>query len=280
MLAYIRQYFRIRRDIWQRLHQVHPHPVSRQIQYQLLKRPNIPIISLTILWGGAVFGMLIALYSQWGIRVISFLPLLFMMWSSIYLIPWLYRIFEIIKKQYSSNIINTLGVIPEGKTFVILATCHAVMNRADQLHWLRITRLIICMMVFCSLLMSVSIVFLQLPSVDIFSLIRIFVDLFLLIAMLWLEHQQSVLIVYYLPIFFTEKLSSVGEAITVSISSFFLIQFLAGIVPLLVMIISRSILFEEMFWSVTLFLYICVHELILFIFFRFDDTEYDVGIIS
>jgi len=232
---------------------------------------------MAIIWGGGVFGIFVSAYGQLGIQIINVVPLLLMIWSSIYIVPWLYRIFEIIKRQYTTNIIDTLGVIPKGQTFITLAVCHAVINRSDQLQWFRIIRLMIMFVVCSSLLIATAIVLFQfVSSSEIIAIVPILIDIGLLILMIWLEHQQSVLLAYYLSLFITDKLVSAGEMITVAMVVFVLVQFMSGVMPFLGIIVLRGMGFEVASWSFTLLVFIIIHELILVMLVASDDRLDDI----
>ncbi len=270
MVSFIKRYIRIRWDTWKRLHQVHPHPISRQIQRQLRKRSHLPIITMTVLWGGVVFALWIGLYSRIGIDVASFLPLLLVLWSSMYTAPWLYQITETIRKQYTSNVVETMGVIPQGKSFIMLAICHAVINQSGQLQWLRIIRILIVIFGLGSVIASLIVTMTQIPSIQLSDIVPIMIDMLLLTLIVWFEHQQSVLLLYGLILFLTAKLTTFVEITSLSILLFILIQFLTGVMPVLFMVLSTGRWFDDSLWSLALISYLCSRELILMILYHFE----------
>jgi len=257
------QYWVARQNLWKMLHQTQPHPVSRQIQRQLDKQSQFPILIFNMGWGIFIFAMVVALYSQIGQRIMPLVPLILMIWSGGYIFPWLYHISDMVKRQHNHAVMQTLGVIPLGTVFVRFAICHAVLNTGDSLGWLGIIRRLVSIMLILTLGFAAIIAFFQIPQMDTVGLLRFILDLFLIAALIYLEHQQSILLLCYLPAVVPRWIAGYNNLIFILSLVMVLIQFGTWTIPTMILLVTIDL--RDVYLSASILVFLLLREVILLV---------------
>lgn len=264
----IAKYVRVRQLIWHRLHRIQPHPVSRHVRRQLNDLARLPILMITLLWGGVVMMGMVVAFSRLGAVTILLLPLCLMIFSSSYILLWLYRSTVLLKQQHRNAVLDSINVIPPGGEFVTLAICHGVMNEADRLGWLRLLRQMVVLMIMAGTSLAILIAASQITTIALSDVVRVLVDITFMCLLLYLEHQQSVLIACFTAIILPQYLSHHGNLISNVMAIFVLIQFATWTIPLLAVVLLSNQQQVSMMVSLNIMLFLTIREGILFVMYR------------
>lgn len=262
----IAKYVSVRQLIWHRLHRIQPHPVSRHVRRQLNVLARLPILMITLLWGGVVMMGMVVAFSRLGAVTILLLPLCLMIFSSSYILLWLYRITALLKQQHRNAVLDSIHVIPPGGEFVTLAICHGVMNEADRLGWLRLLRQMVVLMMMAGTSFAILIAASQITTIALSDVVRVLVDITFMCLLLYLEHQQSVLIACFTAVLMPQHVSHHGNLISNVMAIFVLIQFITWTIPLLALVLIQQQV--NMMVSLNIVLFLMIREGILFLMYR------------
>jgi hypothetical protein len=251
-----------RSQLWRQLHHIQPHPISRHIHRQLHKQHlHPPILIITMVWGCIVFFSIITLFSK---LTIILLPLFLMAFSSGYILPWLYRIAKAIKQQYNDSVIDTMSVVPPGHVFIMFAICHSILNEGDRLGWIQLLRNIIVVVITMGIIMATLITAALVESVVFEDIVLLLTDIVVLSTMLYVEHQQSILIVCLLAVILPRRATHQGDLVSNMLISFIVLQFLTALIPLLVTIGLAAIGSTLPLFSVSGILFLVIRESVLY----------------
>lgn len=258
------QYITARHSLWRMLHQVHPHPVSRHIQTQLERQRDLPILLFVVFWGIVVFIGSVGVYSRFGIDMIPLIPLLLVIWSSAYTLPWLYQVTAVVKRQQRNDMLEMMAVIPQGRTFVTYAICHAVMSIEDRLSWIGIIRRLLTLMVSVSFLPVLCIAVTLIRDIAMIEVFGLIFDIIWLAGLLYLEHQQSTLLVCYLVNIAPQSQERrTTDLTTFLLPSYLLIQMVTWAISILLIIVVDVVGIQHLLVSSNVIPFLLVREGVL-----------------
>ena len=258
------RYWLQRLQLWQLLHLIEPHPISKLIQRQLFKQPYPPILIITMVWGCVVFVMVVMLFSSFRTLVLILFPLALVLFSSSYIIPWLYRIARAIQKQYRNSVMDTIGVVPPGQAFIMLTICNSVLNDHDQLGWIQLLRYLVVVIVMMGILVATIITAAIVESVVFVDIIVMLTNIAVFGFLLYVEHQQSILMGCYIAMIVPRHATHSGNIVASTLMNFALLQIATILIPMAVIIALAYFDNTSSMFLVNTLLFLLIREGILY----------------
>ncbi|MCA9889000.1 MAG: hypothetical protein KC546_11540 [Anaerolineae bacterium] len=249
------------KTIWSQLHRMHYHVVSQRFQrYLRRQKASFSIFPFVIAMGFISLGGLSATFSRFGVQAVLTFPLWLMVFSGSYVIVWIYRITTVLAEQRRSGSLSSLNTIPAGRFFVSLAICHAVLNKDDALVWIRMLRHLVVGVILYVLMMVIMVTLTQIDTVELAETATIIFDIGVIVAVVYAEHRQSVLLGCLTAITLPRATSN-NDSASIAILGFVALQVATFAVPALIAIaVQMMIGREEPLIAVAFLLFIILRE--------------------
>lgn len=186
--------------IWEQLNQPVHHPIARHIEKQLIRRPaTLSLIPLTlVLWLILSLGMMLV-YRAFGTIILILFPLLLVLFSSPYILLWVYRAASNIATNIDNRTLDQYGATPPGKIFVCWMIWKVVVHDGDGIGWVNILRNFIGGIITVTVFMGLCIAMNQVTLRGLIPLALLF-DILFLNLLLHTDHSQSIVIAFLLTI--------------------------------------------------------------------------------
>ena len=253
----------VRSSLWQTLRRDARHPVARHLSRQLKQRRRLAILPFSLVCALPLLVLAAYTYHALSEAIGWALPLLLMLFSTIYCAVWMARIVALMSRQARSGVLDEVSVIPPGRLFVYLTICKVVLNEDEAVYWLGLLRRVLAGGVLLMLTMSLCIVATQMDQVSPWELVAVSIELALFAAVIQLEHTQSTLIACLLAIVVGCRPRGHFDQTSVILAGFILLQILSYSLAL-----AAVVALGQISLSNTLALFLFLRELLILLLWR------------
>ena len=217
----------VRTALWRTLRRDARHPVARHLSRQLKHGRRLPLLPISLLCVIPLLALVAYSHHALSEAVGWALPLILMLFSSIYCAIWIARIVALLTRQTRSGALDEVSVIPPGRVFIYLTICKVVLNEDDALYWLSSLRRLAAAGVFLMLIMSLCIAAAQMDRLSPWQFAAVGIELALFAVVIQQEHTQSALIACLLSIAAGGRPSGLFDRASVIVVGFVVLQILS-----------------------------------------------------
>lgn len=194
---------------------------------QLKQGRRVSILPLSLAFAALLFFLFFNTYNLIEQGIIWTLPLWLMLFSLVYCAVWIGRIVSLLARQARAGVMEEIGLIPPGRTYVFLVIGKIVLNEGEALAWLTMLRRYLAGMVFVCLCVALFVTAAQIGAIDLLELGVFLAALALMTLVIPLEHEQSVVLGFLTAILVSTRVRSHIDSASIAIVSFALLQILS-----------------------------------------------------
>lgn len=182
-------------QLWQQLHASIDHPIFNrtQRQYQYLYNA-LNIFYVLFMAGVVMLSATVLLFTSVDSVIIIMMPLLLMVFSSSYVLLWIYRITLIITIERENRTLDSVSVTPVGQACVRWMICIATVQHKDALGWIDLLRRTVVTLIWMLFAMAFCITITQMRDIELSEVLIFIFNIFVFGGIIYVEHVQSILI--------------------------------------------------------------------------------------
>ena len=262
--------------LWQQLHAPMDHPIFKrtQRQYRSLYK-TLNILYVVFLAGIIVLAGTVLLFTSLGSVIIVMMPLILTVFSSSYIILWIYRITLIIGIERENHNLDSVSVTPIGQVSVRWMICLATLHHNDTLAWIDLSRRIVIGIIWVLFTMALCLTITQMAVIDTGEVLIFIVNIVVFGAVIYIEHAQSILIGCLVAMWIPNVIPSPMDATIGAVLITILLQIMSFFVAISLGVFLQSggnldvnLLFNPDFFTINFVMFALVREVLIFSLWR------------
>jgi hypothetical protein len=279
MLVWLRSQSALILTSWHLWHQLH-YPIDNPI-FKRTQRHNRQLytainISYVVFLTGivTVFGTAFV-FTVLGSTIIIVMPLILILFSSSYVMVWVYRVALIIAIERENQTLDMLSVSPMGQLYVKWIICIATLHHSDILSWIDLSRRIIIGMTLTVFIMALCVTTAQMSQVDGSQMLGFVLSMLIFTSVIYIEHVQSTIIGCLVAMWMPEIIPVRIDATIGSILVYIMLQVVTYFAGLYLAVVLQSggnldtnTLFNPEQITLSLMMFVLVREAIITILWR------------
>lgn len=261
--------------LWQHLHTSINHPILNHIQRQYKSLHNtINIIYMVFIVGFVTLCGTVILFTSVDSAIIVTMPLLLIVFSSSYVIPWMYRISWIIGIERDNHTLDSLSVTPAGQVSFKWMISSATVHHKDTLGWIDLSRRIVMGIIWMLFTMALCLTITQISDANPSELFTFVVNIVVFGGIIYVEHAQSILIGCLIAMWIPNKVATRLDATVSAILLYAVLQILTFIAGILLGVLLQggmldaNILYNQEFFTISFIMFGLVREVLIYVLWR------------
>ena len=243
----IRRNIFIRSRLWQALCRDARHPIAAHFRRQLKQGRRVSILPLSLAVAIVLLFMFFNAYNLIDYEVMWSLPLWLMLASLAYCAVWIVRIAALMSRQAEAGVMDEIGLIPPGRTYVYLVIGKIVLNEGDGLAWCTVLRRYSAGIIFACLCMALFIAAAQIERISLLDAGAFLAALALVTLLITLEHAQSVVLAFLTAVIVCMRVQGPIDRASIAVVCFALLQVLTWSLAIAFVAVVESVDLSFMF---------------------------------
>jgi hypothetical protein len=262
--------------LWQQLHMSVGHPIYKRIQKRYKYLFNaVNILYVIFIVGFVTLSGTVILFTSVDTAIIVTMPLILMVFSSSYIILWVYQITLMIGLERENRTLDNMSVTPVGELSIKWIMCIATIRHRDTLGWIELSRRIVIGIIWMLFTMAICLTISQISAVEISEVLAFVFNIVIFGVVIYVEHAQSILIGCLMAMWIPNILPARIDAMIGAILAYFTVQILTFVTSLSLGVFLQSsghfdlnTLFNQEFFTISFIMFMLVREILILILWR------------
>jgi len=261
--------------LWVQLHASINHPILKRIQRQYKPLHNtINILYMVVIIGVLTLSGTVILFTSVDSAIIVTMPLILILFSSSYIIPWMYRISWIIGVERHNRTLDSVSVTPAGQVAIKWMISIVTVHHKDTLGWIDLSRRIVIGIIWMLFTMALCLTITQLSDTSLSEVLNFVLNIVVFGGVIYVEHAQSILIGCLIAMWIPNKVATRLDATVSAILLYATLQILTFVAGLLLSVVIQgglldvNILFNQKFFTLSFIMFGLIREVLIFVLWR------------